>query len=71
MSCPTGELSPAPGGTGPRGSGAVTPVVRALPQSRLRPPALRSRADGLQQMAPFDAKNNPLGNKSAPGLQLE
>lgn len=29
------------------------------------------RADSLQQMAPFDAKNNLLGNKPAPGLQLE
>lgn len=45
-------------------------VARELRQPCLPPRGFASQADSLQQMARFDAKNNPVGNKLAPALQL-
>ena len=45
-------------------------MAQELRQSCLPPRDFASQADSLQQMARFNAKNNPVGNKLAPALQL-
>lgn len=55
---------------GRAGSRSGDLVARELRQRCLLPRGFASQADSLQQMAHFNAKNNPVGNKLAPALQL-
>lgn len=65
------EVCPVPGELSRAAAGALSRRRGRCRSPGCGPRSSASRADSLQQMAPFDAINNPLGNKSAPGLQLE